>query len=379
MFCQKIKFPVEISVEEVKGDQLTSYRCYIEMVKMEAHATRKAQRLEVNAILEEPPTLVYEEKEEVQVHPTRLETTTFIVTDLSVEKKVELVAYLRKNHDVFAWVTHELLVSKTDNKWRVCIHFHNLNKAFPKDYFLLPHIDQMVDFTSNCELIYILDQFNLFGSLLISLFSLRGCSNYASLTRFGGPEDPIPVWGSFFIFPLFSASTLDRRRTVSSIAPRRVRCFRFWGCPEIILIEDDDDDDGIEIYPSELRDQLFRSPLYSSHWESLIGGEDLELRLGIGAYGDLNSNRWDTKVENPNAQKSRKALSSQYPFGNEEVKLRCSICMDTMKEETSTTCGHIFCNSCITNAIHVQRKCPTCRLSLSMSNIHRIYLPGASS
>ncbi|XP_042388590.1 uncharacterized protein LOC121980564 isoform X2 [Zingiber officinale] len=115
------------------------------------------------------------------------------------------------------------------------------------------------------------------------------------------------------------------------------------GCPEIILIEDDDDDDGIEIYPSELRDQLFRSPLYSSHWESLIGGEDLELRLGIGAYGDLNSNRWDTKVENPNAQKSRKASSSQYPFGNEE------------------------------------RKCPTCRLSLSLSNIHRIYLPGASS
>lgn len=58
----------------------------------------------------------------------------------------------------------------------------------------------------------------------------------------------------------------------------------------------------------------------------------------------------------------------------EERKLRCVICMDTMKDETSTTCGHIFCQSCIQGAIKAQKKCPTCRKKLTMKNIHRIYI-----
>ncbi|XP_074582580.1 uncharacterized protein LOC141838874 [Curcuma longa] len=150
------------------------------------------------------------------------------------------------------------------------------------------------------------------------------------------------------------------------------------GYPEIILIEDDDDDD-MQIYTSGPPDQSFRPSQYSSHWESVIGEEDLELHLGVRSSGNSNSNRRDAKIQDPNVHKSTKASSSPRPYGNDEVKLRCSICMDTMKEETSTTCGHIFCNTCITNAIHVHRRCPTCRFSLSPSSIHRIYLPGASS
>uniref|UniRef100_A0A7I4BJK9 RING-type domain-containing protein n=1 Tax=Physcomitrium patens TaxID=3218 RepID=A0A7I4BJK9_PHYPA len=58
----------------------------------------------------------------------------------------------------------------------------------------------------------------------------------------------------------------------------------------------------------------------------------------------------------------------------EEHKLKCPICMDTMKEETSTMCGHIFCRVCIQGAIKSQKKCPTCRKRLKMKNIHRIYI-----
>ncbi|XP_042387741.1 uncharacterized protein LOC121979816 [Zingiber officinale] len=54
---------------EVKGDQLTARWCYVEMVKLEELAAWKIPRLEVNTIMKEPPTLVYEEKEEVQIHP----------------------------------------------------------------------------------------------------------------------------------------------------------------------------------------------------------------------------------------------------------------------------------------------------------------------
>ncbi|CAA7396384.1 unnamed protein product [Spirodela intermedia] len=63
------------------------------------------------------------------------------------------------------------------------------------------------------------------------------------------------------------------------------------------------------------------------------------------------------------------------PRVTKEVKLRCNICMGIMREETSTVCGHIFCKPCITDAILLQRKCPACRVKLSIQNIHRIYLP----
>jgi len=57
-----------------------------------------------------------------------------------------------------------------------------------------------------------------------------------------------------------------------------------------------------------------------------------------------------------------------------ELKLMCAICLDSMKMESSTVCGHIFCQSCIRGAISAQKKCPTCRRKLAMKDVHRIYI-----
>ncbi|KAL2620220.1 hypothetical protein R1flu_000425 [Riccia fluitans] len=59
---------------------------------------------------------------------------------------------------------------------------------------------------------------------------------------------------------------------------------------------------------------------------------------------------------------------------SKELKLTCPICLDEMKEETSTICGHVFCRGCIQGAIAAQRKCPTCRKRLTSRSTHRIYL-----
>lgn len=40
-----------------------------------------------------------------------------------------------------------VMVRKSNSKWRMCINFTNLNKACLKNYFLLPHIDQLIDAT----------------------------------------------------------------------------------------------------------------------------------------------------------------------------------------------------------------------------------------
>ncbi|XP_042467478.1 uncharacterized protein LOC122050653 [Zingiber officinale] len=64
-YCKKIKFPVGNLVGEVRGDQAAARRCYVEMVKADTKAARKCPRLEVNAIREKPPPLVYDNKKEV--------------------------------------------------------------------------------------------------------------------------------------------------------------------------------------------------------------------------------------------------------------------------------------------------------------------------
>ncbi|XP_054781461.1 uncharacterized protein LOC129288754 [Prosopis cineraria] len=56
----------------------------------------------------------------------------------------------------------------------------------------------------------------------------------------------------------------------------------------------------------------------------------------------------------------------------------CPICMGQLVEETSTRCGHIFCNNCIRAAIKVQSKCPTCRKKVTVKELRRVFLPATS-
>ncbi|KAL0324771.1 UNVERIFIED_CONTAM: Retrovirus-related Pol polyprotein from transposon [Sesamum radiatum] len=55
------------------------------------------------------------------------------------------------------WLSNMVLVPKLGEKWRMCIDFQDLNKACPKDFYPLPRIDQLVDSTSRCELLSMMD------------------------------------------------------------------------------------------------------------------------------------------------------------------------------------------------------------------------------
>nr|ABG22552.1 retrotransposon protein, putative, unclassified, expressed [Oryza sativa Japonica Group] len=58
------------------------------------------------------------------------------------------------------WLANPVLVRKSNGKWRMCVDFTDLNKACPKDDFLLPRIDQLVDLTASCELMSFLDAYS---------------------------------------------------------------------------------------------------------------------------------------------------------------------------------------------------------------------------
>ena len=39
------------------------------------------------------------------------------------------------------WLANVVMVKKANGKWRMCVDFTDLNKAYPKDSYQLPRID----------------------------------------------------------------------------------------------------------------------------------------------------------------------------------------------------------------------------------------------
>eukprot|EP00252_Welwitschia_mirabilis_P013264 TRINITY_DN29230_c0_g1_i1.p1 TRINITY_DN29230_c0_g1~~TRINITY_DN29230_c0_g1_i1.p1 ORF type:complete len:192 (+),score=39.76 TRINITY_DN29230_c0_g1_i1:404-979(+) len=157
-----------------------------------------------------------------------------------------------------------------------------------------------------------------------------------------------------------------------------------------------DDDDDISISSPRSFAQARGAASNRNEPIPVANETDLELRLGpIGMatanishqrHGRAPSNMTivlcdDSQDSNEKVPKKRKDVqqwnSDTHAEDSKEIKLICAICMNNMEEETSTICGHIFCKSCITSAIQIQKKCPTCRRKLTRSNIHRIYLSSA--
>lgn len=58
------------------------------------------------------------------------------------------------------WLSNVLMVPKGNTgTWRMCIDFRDLNKACPKDHYPLTKINQLVDSTSGCKLLSMIDAY----------------------------------------------------------------------------------------------------------------------------------------------------------------------------------------------------------------------------
>ena len=57
------------------------------------------------------------------------------------------------------------MVKKANEKWRMCVDFTNLNQACPKDSYLLPQIDVLVDSTARHRLLSFMDAFSGYNQI----------------------------------------------------------------------------------------------------------------------------------------------------------------------------------------------------------------------
>ena len=57
------------------------------------------------------------------------------------------------------------MVKNVNSKWRMCVHFTDLNKANPKDSYPLPHIDQLVDSIAGHIFLSFMDTFSGYNQI----------------------------------------------------------------------------------------------------------------------------------------------------------------------------------------------------------------------
>ena len=67
------------------------------------------------------------------------------------------------------WLANTVVVKKKTGKWRMCVDFTDLNKACPKDPFLMPRIDQLVDATVGHSWMSFLDGFQGYHQIPLAL------------------------------------------------------------------------------------------------------------------------------------------------------------------------------------------------------------------
>ena len=66
------------------------------------------------------------------------------------------------------WLAYIVMVKKSNEKWRMCVDFTDLDNACPKGSFPLPRIDQLIDSTAMHELLNFMDPFLGYNQILVN-------------------------------------------------------------------------------------------------------------------------------------------------------------------------------------------------------------------
>ena len=220
-----IKFPTTSGVGMVRGDQRVARECYSASMKQKAVDNIYLDELDIRDGVNARPE-ISEELEPVLLddNPKHL---AYIGSKLAEDLRSLLTNFLRQNKDVFAWkhadmggidpaiITHRLnvspsfksvkqkrrsftpkrqkaineevdkllqagaireveypewlvnvvLVKKENGKWRLCINFTDVNRAFPKDSFPFSRIDLIVDAIVGHELLNFMDAFSCYNQI----------------------------------------------------------------------------------------------------------------------------------------------------------------------------------------------------------------------
>jgi hypothetical protein len=116
----------------------------------------------------DPENIVHYSNTSPEVSPVKQKQRKFASErNLAIAEEVEklLKACFIREVYYLDWLANVVLVKKSNGKWRMCIDFTNLNKAFPKDSFPLSRIDMLVDSTAGHGLLSFMDVFSDYNQI----------------------------------------------------------------------------------------------------------------------------------------------------------------------------------------------------------------------
>jgi len=63
------------------------------------------------------------------------------------------------------WLANVVMVTKSNDNWRMCVDYKNLNSACPKDTYPLPNIDRLVDGAADHKILSFLDAYSDYNQI----------------------------------------------------------------------------------------------------------------------------------------------------------------------------------------------------------------------
>ena len=87
--------------------------------------------------------------------------------DNAIKEEVQKLTTVQFIREVYYpdWLANVVMVKKANGKWRMCVNFTDLNKACPKDSYLLPCIVQLVDSIAGHQLLSFMDAFSGYNQI----------------------------------------------------------------------------------------------------------------------------------------------------------------------------------------------------------------------
>jgi hypothetical protein len=111
--------------------------------------------------------------------------------------RLENVGFIREIK-ASTWVSNPVIVPKKNTDvQRVCVDYTSLNKYCPKDPFLLPRVDQIIDLTAGCARLSFLDAYSSYNQIKLKkedkekIAFIQGW-NYSVRTGSVDPDDFSP-------------------------------------------------------------------------------------------------------------------------------------------------------------------------------------------
>uniref|UniRef100_A0A2N9FSE9 RNase H type-1 domain-containing protein n=1 Tax=Fagus sylvatica TaxID=28930 RepID=A0A2N9FSE9_FAGSY len=208
-FHQKLRFPTDFGIMEIKGDQVASKQCIMAAVKQNPPESKQKGKMVsqcskekyfkigrelsqgnrtelIDFLVGNVDVFAWDPYEVPGVDPNYIEhrlntdphskpvqqkaRRSAPVHAEAVQKEVEklLQAGAIREIQYPTWLSNTVVVKKKNGKWRVCVDFTNLNQACPKDPFPLPKIDQLVDATAGHDRMSFLDAFQGYHQIALS-------------------------------------------------------------------------------------------------------------------------------------------------------------------------------------------------------------------